>query len=143
MGPNHPGRHEPFVRLDDPSDQLCVRGLLLEVELGFQVRFNLLCECGELQQPGSTRPLLGRVRRGAQQLQVEGHLLLDPRSAHFDHNLAPVLEERRVDLRDRSRCQWLGVDPREASPSSSRMTGSISAKGVGGTSSTSRPSSSV
>ena len=57
---------------------------------------------------------LDRISRGgAEDAQVELDLVLDAGPADLDDHVAPVLQQRTVDLRDRGGGEGLGVDPRE------------------------------
>ena len=107
-------RHDQVLGIaDDSRDQLRAVRLLDEVELGGEMRLELVGQRRELQQPRRLGPPLGERGQRAQQLQVERDLLLDPRSAHLDHDLATRAQQATVDLGDRCAGEWPFVEPRE------------------------------
>ena len=76
-------------------------------------RLELLRERLHLDEPGRLGVALGEGGQRAQQLEVERDLLLDPRPAHLDDDLAARAQERAVDLRDRGARERLLVEPGE------------------------------
>ncbi len=107
-------RHDQALVLGhEPGDQLRAVRLLDEVELGGEMCLELVRERLQLDEPGRLRVPLGEGGQGAQQLQVERDLLLDPRPPHLDDDLAARPEERAVDLRDRGARKRLLVEPGE------------------------------
>ena len=87
--------------------------LLDEVELGGEVRLELVAECGQLQQAGRLGVSFGERGQRAEQLEVERDLLLDPRPAHLDDDLAAGTQQPAVDLCDRRTGERLLVEPGE------------------------------
>jgi hypothetical protein len=99
----------PVLR-EHRRDQLGVVRLLVEVQLAVQMLLELVGERVQLEEPRGPGMLLGDRRRLAEQLEVESHLLDDPRPAHLDDDGAAALQERGVDLGDRGARQRLLVD---------------------------------
>ena len=91
----------------------CVRRLLDEIELAAEVYLELLAERSQLQQPRSLGALFQEADRRGDHVQVEVDLLDDPRSAHLDDDVAPVGQERTMDLGDRGRRERFRIEPRE------------------------------
>ena len=96
------------------GDQLGVERLLLEVELAAQVHLELLGERAHLQELApsrerrSSRPAVERSSARSSSTS-----LLDPGPPHLDDDLAPVVQQRLVHLRDRRGRDRLRVEPRE------------------------------
>jgi hypothetical protein len=108
------------------------------------VNLELFRERLDLHELRGLRMAVEKPCRRAEQIQVLVDLLDDSGSPNLDRDLAAVREEGAVDLRDRCRRDRLRIDPENRSGSkSSLITASICANGTGGTSSTSRPSSSM
>jgi hypothetical protein len=101
---------EVLVVRDEGRDQLGVVRFLDEVELGAEVRLELVRERVQLEQPRRLRVALGERGRRAQQREVELHLLEDAGPPDLDHDLAPGREECSMDLGDRRCGQRLGID---------------------------------
>lgn len=77
------------------------------------MRLELVGQRGDLDDLSGLRPCLDQARRRAEHVQVERDLLLDAGTADLDDHLAAALQQRRMDLGDRSRRDGLWVDPRE------------------------------
>jgi len=107
-------RHDEVVGVGEHrGDQLGIVRLLAEVELAAEVHFQLLRQRGELKEARGLGPALDERRLPSEQVEVDLHLLDDPRAPYLHDDLAAGLQERRTDLRDRRRRERLGVDPRE------------------------------
>ena len=102
-----------LVVRDEAGDQLGAVRLLDEVELGGQMRLELVGQRRQLQQPRGLRAPLGERRQRAEQLEVEGYFLLDPRPPHLDDDLAARPQQAAVNLGDRGTGERLLVEPRE------------------------------
>ena len=87
--------------------------LLLEVELRPQVHLELVRERLELEELRRLGALLEQARRRADDVEVEVDVLDDPRPPDLHHDVAPIREHRRVDLRDRRCRQRLWLEPCE------------------------------
>ena len=111
--PDHLRHDDVTPLLEHARDELRVVRLLGQVELGAKVHLELVRERTSLEELGALGTPLERLRRRAEQCEVDLDLLLDPRPAHLDDHLASRLQQGRVDLRDRRRGDGLGVDPRE------------------------------
>ena len=77
------------------------------------MRLDLVGERVELEEPRRLGPLLEERGGRTQEVKVALHLLPNAGPPDLDDHLAPVLQQRRVDLRDRGRGERLGVDARE------------------------------
>lgn len=107
-------RHDEILVLgQEPRDHFGVVGLLDEVELGAKMRLELVGERLRLQELRALRTPLEEGGRRAHQREVEPDLLLDPGAAHLDDHLAAALQQRRVHLRNRRRCDRLRIDADE------------------------------
>jgi hypothetical protein len=95
---------------DEAGDQLRVVRLLDEIQLGAKVRLELVGEGAELEQPSRLRVALDELGRSPQQVEVERDLLDDARAPDLDDDLAAVLQQGRVDLRDRACRERLAID---------------------------------
>jgi hypothetical protein len=111
--PDHRRHDEILVLAHEACDELGVVRLLDEVELAAQMHFELVSERTRLQKLRALRVRLEQLRRRAHQREVDVDLVLDPRAAHLDDHLPPARQQRRVDLRDRRRREWLRVDADE------------------------------
>ena len=111
--PDHLRDDEIRIAVGERPDQLGVVGLLLEVELGSQVNLELVGERLDLHELRRLRVAVEQARRRAQQIEILLDLLDGAGSPHLDRDLAPVREQRAMDLRDRRGCERLRIDPRE------------------------------
>ena len=139
------GHDQVVVLLDEPCDQLGVRRLLLEVELGAEVGLDLVRESLQLKEPRSVGALLGKTRGRAQQVEVLVDLL---RGCPGRRTLTTT---SRPSFRS---AEWIWAIEAAASgsgsilantfsPRAAWIAGSISENGTGGTSSVSFVSSSM
>lgn len=113
MRANHLRYDEVLVVRELLPDQLGVARLFDQVELAAQVHLELVRQRAQLQELCGLRPFLEELDGRLHDPEVEGYLLGDPRQPHLEHDLAPVSEQRRVDLRDRRRRKRPRVEPRE------------------------------
>ena len=132
--PDHLRHDEPPIVGDEARDQLGVVRLLAEVELRAQVHLELVRERLELEELRRLGAPLEEARRRADDVEIEVDLL--------HHSRPPHLHDDRICATD-AVAIGIGSMLAKASPKAPRMTGSSSANGTGGTSSTSRPSSSM
>ena len=98
---------------DRGADELGVVRLSGQVELPAQVHLEFAGQRLELEELRLLGVAVQEPDRGAHQVEIDVDLLHHPRPPHLDHDLAPVLEERAVDLGDRGARQRLCVDARE------------------------------
>ena len=99
------------IAVRESPDQLGVVRLLLEIQLGTQMDLELVGEGLDLHELRRLRVAVEQPRGRAQQVEILLDLLDRPRSPHLHGDLAPVREQRAMDLRDRSSCERLLVDP--------------------------------
>jgi hypothetical protein len=95
------------------ADKLGVVCLFRPVELSPQMNLELVCEGFELKQLGRLGVLVQEANGRPQDIEIDLDLLQDTGPAHLDDDVAPVFEQSRVDLSDRSARERLLVDARK------------------------------
>ena len=84
-----------------------------EVQLGGEMRFELLGESPQLDDASRLGVAFRKGGQRAKKLQIERYLLLDAGPPHLDDDLAARAQQRAVDLRDRGAGERLLVEPGE------------------------------
>jgi len=105
-------RHDQVLEIAHETGDHCgAVGFFDEVELGGEMRLQLLRRGGQLQQARRLGASFGGRGQRAQQFQVERDLLRDSGAPHLDDGLPARSQESAVDLSDRGRCNRLLVEP--------------------------------
>ena len=77
------------------------------------MHLELVRERFQLEQLGRLRMLVQEANGRPENIEIELDLLQDAGPAHLDDDFAAVLQQRRMDLGDRSAREWLRVDASE------------------------------